>query len=396
MIRPRGQPKPLGASDVFAVDTSWGGVLFGTDPDLQAVANTLDDLELDSFPVGTLSLSDLDEDMALSDFEVGTLALSELSNDLDIEDFPIVGADYTEVLFNNGGTLDGVPNLTWDGTDLLLSGPAAENNFTFETDTGDLYLNKIGVEWTSSGDETLVFFDETYENAIIINDLDGSGWPLWIDNPGSSYTEMLYSENGTSKWSHEYDSTSERFALWNYITNEYQQEWEADGSTHILNGSDGTRIIDFRSDGNIWINPDKDVEGDLLVLRDGVSEDPILSVLPDIDAIRFCGDALFNNDYADRLFKIRSENGDAFALSTTDDGTLTLGASLSCTDDYGHSGTNWGIFGSTPTTQPTALTASDASSVDATYGNEERDVIINLRTRVDELETKLQAIGVIA
>ncbi|UCH71718.1 MAG: hypothetical protein JSW62_04790 [Thermoplasmatales archaeon] len=44
----------------------------------------------------------------------------------------------------------------------------------------------------------------------------------------------------------------------------------------------------------------------------------------------------------------------------------------------------------------TAMTAADASSVDSTYGNEERDVIINLRTRLNELESKLQSLGFLA
>jgi len=43
-----------------------------------------------------------------------------------------------------------------------------------------------------------------------------------------------------------------------------------------------------------------------------------------------------------------------------------------------------------------ALTASDASVVDATYGTQERDVINNLRVRVNELEARLQAHGLLA
>lgn len=43
-----------------------------------------------------------------------------------------------------------------------------------------------------------------------------------------------------------------------------------------------------------------------------------------------------------------------------------------------------------------ALTPSDESTVDATYGNEERDVIINLRIRVDELEARLQEAGILS
>lgn len=66
------------------------------------------------------------------------------------------------------------------------------------------------------------------------------------------------------------------------------------------------------------------------------------------------------------------------------------------TDTLTHSGANAGFFGTTATTQPTALTASDTNTVDGTYGSEEALVINNLRVRLDELEDKLQALGLLA
>lgn len=54
-----------------------------------------------------------------------------------------------------------------------------------------------------------------------------------------------------------------------------------------------------------------------------------------------------------------------------------------------------GFYGATPVVRPTALTAANASTVDATYGTEEAAVINNLRTRLDELETKLRALGLL-
>ena len=60
-----------------------------------------------------------------------------------------------------------------------------------------------------------------------------------------------------------------------------------------------------------------------------------------------------------------------------------------------HTGANIGFFGTTPTTQQSALTPTDASTVDDTYGTEERDVIQNLVTRVAELEAVLQAYGLL-
>lgn len=46
------------------------------------------------------------------------------------------------------------------------------------------------------------------------------------------------------------------------------------------------------------------------------------------------------------------------------------------------------------TAQP-ALTAADASTVDAVYGAEEVAVINNLRTRVNELEARLRTNGLL-
>lgn len=62
----------------------------------------------------------------------------------------------------------------------------------------------------------------------------------------------------------------------------------------------------------------------------------------------------------------------------------------------GVSGGKLGFYGTTAVTKPAALTAADASTVDGTYGAEEAAVIANLRTRLGEVETKLQALGLLA
>jgi len=75
--------------------------------------------------------------------------------------------------------------------------------------------------------------------------------------------------------------------------------------------------------------------------------------------------------------------------------TLDVNADLSVTYNFAHKGSNIGFFNTTPVAKATALTASDTSTVDTTYGTEEQDVINNLRTRLDELEAKLQAYGLL-
>lgn len=61
----------------------------------------------------------------------------------------------------------------------------------------------------------------------------------------------------------------------------------------------------------------------------------------------------------------------------------------------GVSGGKLGFYGTTAIVKPAALTAADATTVDVVYGAEESGVINNLRTRVNELESKLQALGLL-
>lgn len=55
-----------------------------------------------------------------------------------------------------------------------------------------------------------------------------------------------------------------------------------------------------------------------------------------------------------------------------------------------------GFFGAAAVVKPTALTAIDNSTIDATYGTQERDVITNTRTRLSELETRLKNLGLLS
>ena len=61
-----------------------------------------------------------------------------------------------------------------------------------------------------------------------------------------------------------------------------------------------------------------------------------------------------------------------------------------------HTTGNIGFFGTTPVSKQSALTSADGSTVDTTYGTEEQDVIQNLVTRVAELESVLQAYGLLS
>jgi len=54
------------------------------------------------------------------------------------------------------------------------------------------------------------------------------------------------------------------------------------------------------------------------------------------------------------------------------------------------------FYGTTPVVQPTALTVADAVAIDATFDATEQTTMINMRTRINEIETKLQALGLLA
>ena len=54
-----------------------------------------------------------------------------------------------------------------------------------------------------------------------------------------------------------------------------------------------------------------------------------------------------------------------------------------------------GFYNATPVVQPAGITDVATSTVDATYGAEEANVINHMRTRVNGLITRLESIGII-
>lgn len=54
-----------------------------------------------------------------------------------------------------------------------------------------------------------------------------------------------------------------------------------------------------------------------------------------------------------------------------------------------------GFFGKEPSGQPTSLTAADNRTIDSTYGADEEAVLNNVRTRLNELESKLKDLGIL-
>lgn len=82
-------------------------------------------------------------------------------------------------------------------------------------------------------------------------------------------------------------------------------------------------------------------------------------------------------------------------VASTVTGNLTLAGTVTASNDLAHTGTKAGFFGTAAVVKPAALTAADAAAVDAVYGAEEAGVIGNLRTRVNELESRLRSLGLL-
>lgn len=83
------------------------------------------------------------------------------------------------------------------------------------------------------------------------------------------------------------------------------------------------------------------------------------------------------------------------SVDSTVTGNLTLAGTVTAQNDLSHTGAKVGFFGTAAVTKPAALTAADAAVVDAIYGAEEAGVVGNLRTRVNELQARLQALGLL-
>lgn len=76
-------------------------------------------------------------------------------------------------------------------------------------------------------------------------------------------------------------------------------------------------------------------------------------------------------------------------------GSREIDGDLSVTGALEISG-NVGFFGTTAAAQQGPLTGQDSGTVDATYGTAEANVIDNNRTRIAEIETALQNLGLLA
>ncbi len=87
-----------------------------------------------------------------------------------------------------------------------------------------------------------------------------------------------------------------------------------------------------------------------------------------------------------------SDNAGDFVLSSS--GAMKLKFQNTNRIEIGNVGI--GFFGSDQAAKPSALTVADAGVVDGTYGATEATVINNIRTRLGELETKLQSLGLLS
>lgn len=73
--------------------------------------------------------------------------------------------------------------------------------------------------------------------------------------------------------------------------------------------------------------------------------------------------------------------------------TFDGGIEVSC--KIAHLGSTIGFYGTTPVTKPAALTAANTSVIGTLFTVTESGVLGNTRTRVNEIEARLQALGLL-
>lgn len=154
-------------------------------------------------------------------------------------------------------------------------------------------------------------------------------------------------------------------------------DWTMSGSTmRTVNGNPGTirgenNLLTLKGTPNgsnpgIATDTDSSTTGDLISVRNNGSEK--MKIDKDGKLAVFAG-------FADAVnIVVGSTSGTKIGTATTQ---------------------KLGFYNATPVVQPTALTAADASAVNS--GDATTDTVIgNMRTRINELETKLQSLGLLA
>lgn len=121
----------------------------------------------------------------------------------------------------------------------------------------------------------------------------------------------------------------------------------------------------------------------------------VLTVVDGIGTLRLAGD--FRTASTSTLVLISTGGGAWLEIARADNANNKwfVAGELEVDGALNHDGTTVGFYGTTPATKPTALTAADASVVNS--GDATTDTVINnMRTRINELETKLQSLGLLS
>lgn len=93
------------------------------------------------------------------------------------------------------------------------------------------------------------------------------------------------------------------------------------------------------------------------------------------------------------FFNVKDNSAQVTNTFFTSDGLVTRGGNIKIGTATGD---KVGFYGVTPVVQPTGISAVDTSTVDNTYGAQESAVITSLRTKLDSLINKLEALGLLA
>lgn len=159
--------------------------------------------------------------------------------------------------------------------------------------------------------------------------------------------------------------------------------------------ADATRSLDIRGAHTYAMRVETTAAG-IVEIRRTATTDAALTVLVTGDSanrLAVRGDGVLTFGPGNAAGDTTLFRGGVGILRTS--GKLLIDTELEIDGALNHDGTTVGLFGVAPVTRPTALTAADNTAIDATYDATEQAVLNNVRTRVNELETKLQSLGAI-
>lgn len=155
------------------------------------------------------------------------------------------------------------------------------------------------------------------------------------------------------------------------------RNFQPDTGSMILKDASGTDVVTIADAGDMTLSP----TGNVIINTTTVTR----NMEVDGDNTRDHGSAAsrIRNIYANAM--VQGDNATFVSMKSND-----LGMKFAAND------TGIAFFGASTVAKAAALTAIDAATIDATYGATEEGVLNNVRTRLNELESRIQAYNLLS